>query len=426
MASIYKRGKKWWVHYIVNGQHVQKPLNTKSERVALEVKKKLEAMGFLDQLEEESNINFDSFLQDFCEHLRSTRPKKSATNDLSNLRSIFGPCCPALVTKHRTSKKFKKENTDAPMICVGNSTIITIKKLEQLSSEMINNHLRNRMQIDKISPKTVNRNREALSAMFNFAIEHYGYRCPDSRYKHPIEGVKRQKDRAPEITWLTKELIKEQLENLKYHHRMKAIVAVYIYAGLRREEALWLTPADVDLKTRMIKVRAKTIGQESWQPKTKINRAVPISKALYEILSEYEFPKSSLWYFPTTNGGRWDCDNFSRDLRIINRAAGLTWSCLDYRHTFGSQLAQNNISLYKISKLMGNSPEICRRHYAALVPELMQEVVEFDRESSTPSNNEPVDSNQMNEVLQEMLEIKKMLNQQNGNTKRVRSVKYPL
>ena len=55
----------------------------------------------------------------------------------------------------------------------------------------------------------------------------------------------------------------------------------------------------------------------------------------------------------------------------------MKWSCLDFRHTFGSQLAQKGLSLYKISALMGNSPEICRRHYAAIVPEVMHEEVEF-------------------------------------------------
>lgn len=34
-------------------------------------------------------------------------------------------------------------------------------------------------------------------------------------------------------------------------------------------------------------------------------------------------------------------------------------------------------SLYKISKLMGNSPEICKRHYAALLPESLMDSVEF-------------------------------------------------
>ena len=53
------------------------------------------------------------------------------------------------------------------------------------------------------------------------------------------------------------------------------------------------------------------------------------------------------------------------------------WSSLDYRHTFGSQFAQAGVSLLQIATLMGNSPGICQRHYAALVPEAMGAVVEF-------------------------------------------------
>jgi hypothetical protein len=34
-------------------------------------------------------------------------------------------------------------------------------------------------------------------------------------------------------------------------------------------------------------------------------------------------------------------------------------------------------SLYKVSRLMGNSPEICRRHYAAQAPNALQTSVEF-------------------------------------------------
>jgi len=39
-----------------------------------------------------------------------------------------------------------------------------------------------------------------------------------------------------------------------------------------------------------------------------------------------------------------------------------------FRHTFGSLLAQEGVSLDKISAWMGNSPEVCRRHYAQFVP----------------------------------------------------------
>ena len=128
----------------------------------------------------------------------------------------------------------------------------------------------------------------------------------------------------------------------------------------------------------MIRVRAKTVGGEPWQPKTKVNRAVPVSSTLRRHLDGYQ-PRASVggWFFPGPAGGRWDPDNFSADLRCVNQAAGLPWGCLDYRHTFGSQLAMKGESLYKISKLMGNSPEICRRHYAAQLPESMVDSVEF-------------------------------------------------
>ena len=70
---------------------------------------------------------------------------------------------------------------------------------------------------------------------------------------------------------------------------------------------------------------------------------------------------------------------------------------LDFRHTFGSQLAQKGESLYKIAELMGNSPEICRRHYAALMPEKMHDVVEF-----SPGASPAADKTEL--MLQQILE----------------------
>jgi integrase len=39
-----------------------------------------------------------------------------------------------------------------------------------------------------------------------------------------------------------------------------------------------------------------------------------------------------------------------------------------FRHTFGSLLAQGGVSLDKISSWMGNTPDVCRRHYAQFIP----------------------------------------------------------
>ncbi len=143
----------------------------------------------------------------------------------------------------------------------------------------------------------------------------------------------------------------------------------------------------MDLERRIIKVQAKTLDGQSWQPKTRRNRAVPISVRLFGILLEYSPPQDSPWFFPSPKGKRWQPDNFSQDLRAINKKRGLDWGCLDFRHTFGSQLAQKGESLYKIATLMGNSPAICQRHYAALIPETMHDTVEFPTPGpQTPSS----------------------------------------
>lgn len=215
--------------------------------------------------------------------------------------------------------------------------------------------------------------------MFNYAIRTHNFISADPRCPNPAAAVPRRREPPPTIRFLSAEDITRQLAALETYGTIRALVAVYIYAGLRREEALWLTHDDVDMKRRLIRVVAKTIDGRSWQPKTKRNRVVPVSVALLRILERHQPQCACIWRFPSPGGRRWDPDNFSRDLREINRKQGLSWSCLDFRHTFGSHLAQKGESLFKIAELMGNSPDICRRHYAALIPEKMHDVVEFKK-----------------------------------------------
>lgn len=201
--------------------------------------------------------------------------------------------------------------------------------------------------------------------------------------RNPVERVARYRERAPEIRFLTLVQIDEQLEALVTRPDLRTMAATLIYAGLRREELLWLRDEDFVRATTqapngLLRIEAKTVAGESWQPKTRRNRAVPVSHDLRRFLDEHSPSVTEEgWLFPSPEGKRWDPDNFSHALRSANTAARLPWTCLDYRHTFGSQLAQRGVSLYQIAALMGNSPDICRRHYAALVNEEMAAIVDF-------------------------------------------------
>ncbi|MCE5340157.1 MAG: tyrosine-type recombinase/integrase [Planctomycetaceae bacterium] len=273
--------------------------------------------------------------------------------------------------------------------------------LEDIGPEAINNFISKRIELNNWSPKSANLLRQILHKLFAYAIKHHGFRSRDRRYPNPVTYVERYREPATVIRFLSLKQIDEQLKVLEKFPVMHALCATYIYAGLRREEALWLTKEDILLDKRLIKVQAKTIDGKFWQPKTKSNRVVPISSALYEILQSYK-SSGSKWFFHSPEGKQWNPDNFSNDLREINKKNNLEWSCLDFRHTFGSHLAQKGESLYKISKLMGNSPEICRKHYAALIPEEMADVVEFTEKTPVIQND-----NETQELLRELLsEIK--------------------
>jgi integrase len=368
----------WWVKFHLKGVRMQQSLNTTHERVAQARKSQIEYRLATGTLVMPSETPIGDFLEGFCQYLIGTRTRKSYKNDISYLRIFFGPICRSLEPGNTCNrgKVLRKERPKVQEPC--KSQRVRIGLLEELSSEMISQFITRRVQADGISARTANRFREVLHRMFAYAIKEKGYTGPDGAKSNPVANVGRRQEPAPNIKFLRISEVKKQLHVLHESATLYALVAILIYAGLRREETLWLTIDDVDLEKRLIYVRAKLINGEHWQPKTKRNRVVPISSALHEILSAYAPQRTEPWFFPSPRGRRWDPDNFSQELRETNKSHDLTWSCLDFRHTFGSHLAQKGESLYKIAELMGNSPEICRRHYAALMPEKMHDVVEFN------------------------------------------------
>ena len=369
MASLKKRGNCYWIQYYVGTKQVRKSLNTASRQIAKDKKAKIEvelARGATDPFPTKTPIA--DVLDVYIEHIRSFKTTASFRTDLWYLREMFGPICPALEIAQKK-----------PAAKSGRTPYVTGACFEALTSAQLSDFVTSQVLRKNLAPKTANRYREILCAMFNWAVKERGVRLPNST--NPASAIKRRRVPAPTIEFLSIKQIEEQLNALEKQPVIQTLVAVYIYAGLRRAEALWLTRKDVDLKAGangVIHVRQKTIQGDSWEPKTKSNRVIPISATLRHYLDRYQLRiVPGHWYFPSPQGCRWDPDNFSAALRDANSKARLTWSCLEYRHTFGSQLAMKGVSLYKIATLMGNSPEICQRHYATIIPESLETEVEF-------------------------------------------------
>ena len=278
MASIWKRGKTYYARYYVGGRQKALCLGTSSYPIAKEKLRQLEsklAMGF--EIPVQTKTPLVEVVGAYVVHMRSTKTRNSIKSELYYLRDMFGPICAELesVSPEKISKS-RDRHFDAQFI-------------EEIKTPDIVAFLTSRMQTRGLAPKTGNHYRGILSRLFSWAMTQYGVKMPNGG--NPAAKVERYRERARTIRFLTLAQINEQLETLAPDPLVQTMVALYIYAGLRREEALWLTHKDVNLragKYGVIYVQAKTVDGEFWEPKTKVNRVVPISRTLRGYLDNYE------------------------------------------------------------------------------------------------------------------------------------------
>ena len=114
---------------------------------------------------------------------------------------------------------------------------------------------------------------------------------------------------------------------------------------------------------------------DSFTPKGKKPRDIPMTDVFAAFMKEF-FPRhSGKWCIaPNVVRGaskyRYDFNrpfNIYVDYVAKKRSTNLLWfSAHVMRHTFGSLLAKAGISLYKISKWLGDSPKVVNDHYAHL------------------------------------------------------------
>ena len=116
---------------------------------------------------------------------------------------------------------------------------------EQITTADIANFITTHVRSRGLAPKTANRYREIVYRLFNWAMQEGGVKMPGD--KNPAAAVSRYKEHASKIRFLSMVQIDEQLKILADYPQLQNMVAMYIYAGLRREEALWLTPEELDV-----------------------------------------------------------------------------------------------------------------------------------------------------------------------------------
>jgi integrase len=141
--------------------------------------------------------------------------------------------------------------------------------------------------------------------------------------------------------------------------RVTALVAMAIYAGLRRGELLRLEWTDVDLAGRTIRVRNKP-GNAT---KTRISRTVPILDQLLPHLQRLKREPELLFPWKDPRGVT------RRVMRLVKAATQREEDAfLTARHTAITWWLVHGLSIKLAAQWAGNSPEVIESNYEGVLP----------------------------------------------------------
>ena len=155
MACLYKRRRKYWVSYVLDGELIQKSLRTENERLAKAKVKQIESELTLGSHEVTSKLPLGPALEAFCTHLEATRTRKSYKNNVSRLRVFFGPMCEALRPSAPGAEKPGRSRRPVPDRYAGKH--VQAKLLEDITPQVISRFLAARLERDGWSAKTTSR-----------------------------------------------------------------------------------------------------------------------------------------------------------------------------------------------------------------------------------------------------------------------------
>ncbi|MBL4701904.1 MAG: hypothetical protein JKX85_11670 [Phycisphaeraceae bacterium] len=247
MACLKKRNKTYYAQIYVNGKQRRVCLETTNYQIAKEKLRQIEtqqAMGKENPLPTRTPIG--EIVERYIQHIRTHKTAKSAQTDVYYLRDTFGNCCESIqITSRKPSAKTKKRPVKPGIDKRHRPMPITATHIEAVTTSDIQMFIDSQVRSRGLSAKTANRYREIINRLFNWAMSQDLIRMPLDR--NPAAKVQRHKEHAPFIRYLTMLQIDEQLHTLRFNPRLQTMVAMLIYAGLRREELLWLTKEDIIL-----------------------------------------------------------------------------------------------------------------------------------------------------------------------------------
>lgn len=189
-----------------------------------------------------------------------------------------------------------------------------------------------------------------LKSAFNKGID-WGYLVTSPWIK--VKLPKMQRNEPVVLGSRELEVVCENIEN----QTIRDMVSFGFYTGCRLGEITNLTWNNVDLKKQLI-----TIGDKSFNTKSRKVRDVPMCEEVYKMLVSkvpkvFKVNKDKNYVFGKSNEIKYTTDAVSKAFKKAVRKCGMSEDVHFHslRHSFATGLAQRNIPVPVIQKLMGHS-----------------------------------------------------------------------
>lgn len=244
---------------------------------------------------------------------------------------------------------------------------------------------------DGVAPRTVNKVREVVSAVYNFGIRKQILRSTENP---AADADKRDVPKPGPLAYYSAEEVEalaRRMEAGRGGAQDGEAVRVSAYAGLRLGELLALRWRDVDFAGSCLTVgRALSAGVET-STKSRRARQVPLpdqaAVALDRLSRRENFIAPSELVFCGPFGRALDPSALRRRYQAAQAAAELAplrWH--DLRHTYGSLLAAARVDLVKIKAAMGHSNISTTERYLHARP-ASEQAAEFTAAFAAPEHD---------------------------------------
>jgi len=208
-------------------------------------------------------------------------------------------------------------------------------------------------RLKTISPVTLNIELRTIKAFFNYCVK---FNLLSENQLSKISQIRIQEKKL--LTFSAEE-INLIIGNIR-HRKMKLIVTIAAYTGLRLNEILHLKYSRMNMQEKTIEI----INSGKFTTKTKKNRIIPVPDTLLiELSSLFSYNDTPLLIDPdnyifsaegiTPYDKSYITRKFKSILRKLNLNEDLHFHCL--RHTYFSNLSRLNVPVNYIKELAGHS-----------------------------------------------------------------------